>query len=128
VIELPEFMTAERIERAHARSLEIREHYYTGTQRQRELAGSLRGRGMNAARDRHPRMLLFVEKAVEYMRKLNDQQQIRLKQEGFAASKFTEFATWEAAYLKSDQLGKDDSIEYGVFAWVYASVFEATLA
>lgn len=128
MIELPEFMTAARIERAHARSSEIRESYYTGTQRQRELAASLRSRGIAAARDRHPRMLMFLEKAVEHMRQLNDQQQIRLKQEGFAPAKFLEFGTWEAAYLKSDQLGKDDSIEYGVFAWVYASIFEATLA
>ena len=128
MIELPEFMTAERIERAHARSSEIREAYYAGTQRQRELAGSLRSRGINAARDRNPKMLKFLEKAVEYMRGLNDAQQSRFAQEGFATVKFTEFATWEAAYLKSDQMGQDDSIEYGVFAWVYASIFEATLA
>ena len=128
MIELPEFMTAERIERAHARSMEIREAYYAGTQRQREFASSLRSRGINAARDRNPKMLKFLEKAVEYMRQLNDAQQSRFAQEGFAAVKFTEFSTWEAAYLKSDQMGQDDSIEYGVFAWVYASIFEATLA
>ena len=128
MIELPDFMSAERIERAHARTVEIRETYYTGTTRQRELAGSLRSRGINAARDRNPKLLLFLEKSVEFMRKLNDEQQSRFKQEGYAPVKFTEFSTWEAAYLKSDQLGKDDTIEYGVFAWVYASLFEATLA
>jgi hypothetical protein len=108
--------------------MEIREAYYAGTQRQRDLASSLRSRGINAARDRNPKMLKFLEKAVEHMRQLNDAQQSRFAQEGFAPVKFTEFSTWEAAYLKSDQMGQDDSIEYGVFAWVYASIFEATLA
>ena len=72
-------------------------------------------------------MLLFLEKSVEHMRKLNDEQGSRFAQAGFARVKFTEFATWEAAFIKSDQLGKDESIQHGVFAWVYASIFDAAL-
>ena len=128
MIELPEFMSAERIEHAHARSMAIRQACYHGSPRQRELAASLRSRGMNAARDRNPRMLLFLEKAVEHMRRLNDEQQSRLTQEGYQRTKFTEFSTWEAAFLKSDQLGQDESLQFGVFAWVYAAIYEATLA
>jgi len=128
MIELPEFMTGERIEHAHARSMAIRQACYHGSPRQRELAASLRSRGMNAARDRNPRMLLFLEKSVEYMRRLNDEQQSRLTQEGYQRTKFTEFSTWEAAFLKSDQLGQDESLQFGVFAWVYAAIYEATLA
>ena len=128
MIELPELMSAERIEHAHARSMAIRQACYHGSPRQRELAASLRSRGMNAARDRNPRMLLFLEKAVEHMRRLNDEQQSRLTQEGYQRTKFTEFSTWEAAFLKSDQLGQDESLQFGVFAWVYAAIYEATLA
>jgi hypothetical protein len=121
-------MSAERIEHAHARSMAIRHACYHGSPRQRELAASLRSRGMNAARDRNPRMLLFLEKAVEHMRRLNDEQQSRLTQEGYQRTKFTEFSTWEAAFLKSDQLGQDESLQFGVFAWVYAAIYESTLA
>lgn len=128
MIELPFFVTPSKIEFAYARSMALKEAYFRGTANQRSNALRFRTAGLNAARDRNGKMLLFMEHAVEHLRRLNDNQQTRLTQEGYQRQDFSEFGVWREAYRKVDQLGHDESIEYGVFAWVYAAVYEQVLA
>jgi hypothetical protein len=118
-IELEDFVTPERVERCYRRMLELRakgEHD--------PKARALLVRGMNMARAKYGPMLLFLEKGANILQKMNDAQQIRLRQDGndYAKTDFTEFATWREAYLLADDPAGD--VKFRVLGWAYASVAE----
>lgn len=126
MIELPEFMTGRLIERTYGRARELREESEIGlNDRKRQNARAHFVRGMNMARQRSPRMLLFLEKGADYLQHRNDEQQSRISQEGFAKSDFTEFATWRAAYQKVCEPGEFEDAKYRIYGWLFAAVSEA---
>lgn len=122
MIELPEFMSGSLIERTYRRSRELREQSVRhGSTRAREMCL----KGVRMARDRNPRMLLFLEKGADWLSHRNDEQRSRFAQEGFAPNDYTEFATWKEAYLRaSEPRGREDT-QLEVFGWVYGAVAEA---
>ena len=123
MIELPDFVTERTVERAYARARDMQALYQKG--RNRDFYSAWANRGVRAARARNPKLLRFLEYSVEVLHKLNEVNQSRLEQEGFAKSDFTEFSTWKAAYYKADELARDESCDPGVFRWIYGASAEA---
>ena len=123
MIELPDFVNGRAVEHAYRRMIEMQNDWRKWRD---PRAHSLRVRGMNMARARHPKLLLFLEKGAEYLRARNDEQLSRVPQEGYArVSEFNEFAQWRTAYQKACEPNQDERLMYGVFGWVYAAAAEA---
>lgn len=121
MIELPEFVTGQVVERTYQRALTLQDLGRRGDARARRWLVE----GMNRAKARDPRMAAFLEYGAEHLRKLNDAQVSRFEQEGFRKTEYTEFGAWREAYLKMTDHAQDESIMYRVFGWVYAAVAEA---
>lgn len=124
-IELPEFINAQLIERTYQRTIALRARGENDRQ-----VRALLVRGMNMARDRNPRMLLFLEKGAEWLRKESEQQRDRMEeaghQEAFARGiQFTEYEQWRIAYEKATAPEQDDRLMYRTLGWIYAAVAEA---
>lgn len=122
-IELPDFVNERTVERAYARAKQMQDSYMAG--RGKAYAASWAERGVRAAKARDGKLLRFMEYAVEVLHKLNDGQQSRLTQSGFARQDYTEFSTWKGAMSKADELGRDASCDPAVFRWVYGAAAEA---
>lgn len=124
-IELPDTVTARLVERTYARVYAIK-RMSTGNAREREVAKMLRTRGVNMARARSPRMLLFLEKGYEYLRQESAAQADRYEKAGLAtAPEFSECSTWRTAYEKAVEPRQDEQCLHEVFGWIYAAVAEA---
>lgn len=121
MIELPDFVTEALVERTYRRVQEIR-----ALGENHRNARALLVRGMNAARAKSPKMLLFLEKGAEILRRKNDEQQSRFAQEGYCRTDYSEFATWRESYMLCVE--PRDDVKYAVFGWIYAAVAEALAA
>jgi len=125
VIELPDFMTPALVERTHARAMVLKELGKKNNAR----ANALLRCGMNMARARHPRMLLFLEKAADHLQQKNQEQQARFRyaEDGreYKAAEFSEAATWRTAYEKALEPGMDERTLFRTWGWIYAAVAEA---
>lgn len=124
MIELPEFVTSDLIERTYARAIQLRD-----LGERNPSARSLLSRGMNMARQRYPKMLLFLEKGAEHLQQKNQDQQARLQANetglSFGRTEFSEFATWRTAYEKAVDPEADERTLYRTWGWIYAAVAEA---
>lgn len=126
MIELPDFVSGTLIERTYHRAL----YWQDRARGQKDTFAAKRWLtiGMNRARSRDPRMLLFLEKGAEHLRKLNDAQQERFtynERGTFQKQDFTEYASWREAFLKARDPQHDEETMYRVFGWIYAAVAEA---
>lgn len=126
-IELPEFMNAAVIERTYRRMLELQDHgrepWWNGGRRARHL----REVGVRMAMDRDPKMLLFLEKAAEYLRARSDEQISRIEHHGFADghNEYSEAGLLRTAYEKADSPDREEEALHRIWGWVYAAVAEA---
>lgn len=124
MIELPESVTPALIERTYARAIQLRD-----LGERNPHAKSLLTRGMNMARKRYPKMLLFLEKGAEHLQRQNQAQQARLQANEtglrFGKTEFSEFSTWRTAYEKAVDPEADERTLYRTWGWIYAAVAEA---
>lgn len=122
-IELPEFMNGRLVERTYRRMIELQDAW-RGRRDQR--AHWLRVKGVNMAKARDGRMLLFLEKGAEYLRAKNEEQISMISQLGYAKhTEFNEYAQWRGAYEKAVEPLHDEAALHGIFGWVFAAVAEA---
>lgn len=125
MIELPDFVTPGLIERTHARAMTLKELGKKNNPR----ANALLRCGMNMARARHPKMLLFLEKAANHLQQKNQEQQARFRyaedEREYRASEFSEAATWRTAYEKTLDPGTDERTLFRTWGWIYAAAAEA---
>lgn len=121
MIELPSFVDGRTIERIYGRAVALQNAHQFRRERR---AHDLRIRGMNMARDRHPRMLLLLEKGADYLQARNDEQKSRITQEGYASSDFSEYSSWRLAYEKCLDPKQDEAFMFGTLGWVFAAVAE----
>lgn len=125
-IELPDFMTARLVEKTYGRAMQLRDASQKGWFRLDAIkARRAKEIGVRMALDRHPKLLLFLEKAAEHLRTVNDEQASRITQEGFAKTDFSEYAVFREAYLKAVEPGRDEHTLHKVYCWVYAAAAEA---
>jgi hypothetical protein len=136
-IELPEFMTANVVERTYRRMIELQDAGGTaygrkGAIRQatsfwdRKRAQHLRAIGTRMAVQRDPKMLLFLERASVYLQARSDEQLLRVEHLGFARiNEYQEAALFRTALEKADSPGTDREALHAVWGWVYAAVAEA---
>jgi len=82
-------------------------------------------RGVRAARARDPRLLLMLDRGAEELRRLNDAQQSRFAQEGFARQEFTELSTWRNAYEVADQGEERKGASLEIFGHLLGAAYEA---
>lgn len=119
MIELPDFVTPALIERTYARAIALRD---MGERNPRARAAL--EKGMNMARARYPKMLLFLEKGAEHLQQQNQRQQDRIRGT-YAPTEFNEFATWRTAYEKALDPDADERALFRTWGWIYAAVAEA---
>lgn len=124
-IELPEFMSARVVEQTYRRAMELKakenESWWKGGAKARRYKDI----GVRMAIDRHPKLLLFLDKAAEHLRTENEQQKDRMGEHGFAQCDFSEYATFREAFIKADAPQRDVHALHHVFCWIYAAVAEA---
>lgn len=121
-IELPDFVTPEFIEDVYRRCSAMRARGEDHPKARDYLV-----RGMNMARARAPKMLLFLEKGATHLRRMNDAQQSRFEANEtgvtYHRTDFNEYAQWKSAYILA--LEPREGTMYRTFGWIYASVAEA---
>jgi hypothetical protein len=125
IIELPEAVTHELVERAFARSKQLIDEYNRGGRRMSRRLAATVDRGLRLADGRNDKLLKFLERAAERLRQLNDAQQDRLEEGGFARTDYTEFATWRAAYRVADEGRARTDAQVEMFRWIYAACADA---
>ena len=119
MIELPEFMTANIVERTYGRVKALRNLGRSHLRAQRYLT-----QGRNRVRARDPKLLLFLERGADVLQAKNDAQKDRFEEQGFRRQDFAEYAQWREAYIKASEPRRDD-VQLEVYAWIYAAVAEA---
>lgn len=124
-IELPDFMTARLVEKTYQRAMELKQKerapFWNGGAKARRHKDI----GVRMAIDRHPKLLLFLDKAAEHLRAENEQQKERFEERGFAQTDFSEYSTFREAFIKADEPLRDEYALHNIFCWVYAAVAEA---
>jgi hypothetical protein len=138
-IELPDFMTDRMVEQFYRLIISGSERgSHTPHQERRN------NRGLRMARDRNPKLLLFLEKSAEVLRRANETQQDRFA-EGvqqdvrvngevvdrlhacFPKQDFSEYATVRTAYTVCDGYKEEDYTMIAVFQNVYAAAADCIL-
>jgi hypothetical protein len=128
MIELPDFVTPELIERTYRRAMAIQDAGHvrsTSSWWSRHRARHLRHVGTKMAMARDPKLLLFLEKAAEHLRRMNDAQKSEITDRGFARTDFSEFELFRTAYEKAMEPKRDEAALFTIWGWVYASAAEA---
>lgn len=128
MIELPDFVTPELIERTYRRAMAIQDAGHgrsTSSWWTKHRARNLRHVGVKMAMARDPKLLLFLEKAAEHLRRMNDAQKSRITQEGFARCDFSEYELFRTAYEKALEPKRDELALAATWGWVYAASAEA---
>lgn len=128
MIELPDFVTPELIERTYRRAMAIQDAGHvrsTSSWWSKHRARHLRHVGVKMAMARDPKLLLFLEKAAEHLRRMNDEQKSRIEQQGFAKTDFSEYALFRTAYEKALEPKRDEAALASIWGWIYASACEA---
>lgn len=124
-IELPEFMSACVVEQTYRRATELkakeRDPWWSGGAKARRYKDI----GVRMAIDRHPKLLLFLDKAAEHLRAENEVQKDRMGERGFAQCDFSEYATFREAFIKADEPQRDMHAVHNIFCWIYAATAEA---
>ncbi len=125
VIELPDFVTPELIERTYNRALHLQNHgrepWWNGGRRARML----RTVGVKMAMARDPKLMLFLEKGAEHLRRMNDAQKSRMSQHGYQTTDFGEFSLFKTAYEKCLDPKKDELFLHDTLGWIFAACAEA---
>ena len=118
-------MTARVVEQTYRRTLELkakeRDAWWMGGAKARRYKDI----GVRMAIDRHPKLLLFLDRAAEHLRAENEAQRDRFGERGCAMTDFTEYALFREAYIKADAPEQDRHAMHHIFCWVYAAVAEA---
>ena len=126
-IELPEFMGASVIERTYRRAVELQDHSREPWWNGGHHARRMREVGVRMAVARDPRMMLFLDKAAEYLRARSDEQKSRIAQLGYSEKhdEYSEAALFRTAYQKADEPRRDETALFDTWGWVYGAVAEA---
>jgi hypothetical protein len=119
MIELPDFLTPQRVEAIYGRALRLAKlgHQHQGARR-------LLDNGLRRARARDARLLLVLEKGADYLQSRNDEQRSRFEQEGYARQEFGEYALWREAYQKVLDPKASDMVMTSVYGWILAAIGE----
>lgn len=118
-IELPDFVTEDRVERAHRRAAIL----------QRDRRHDLFDQGIRAAKAQDPKLLLGLEKIANLLDHKSERQAGMTRRSNHEDTpeghkvQFTEVAMWQEAYRLADAGGmtKDDLYPFG---WLYAAAAE----
>lgn len=137
---LPENVTKETVEKVYGKMLLYRQEWgrpeselpWIGQWSARRRRATLT-RAVNMVVDKHPAMLVYLDKGAEVLQKMNDEQKSRFSQEGHdeyarRSGEFMEFQTWREAYRIMDK-GDPETIHRAadLYKWVYAAIADYLL-
>lgn len=117
MIDLAPNVTTTDVERAYAFARQLHAKGRSNPEVRRWLV-----EGMNRARVRDPRLLVFLDKGANHLQKLNDEQKSRFEQEGHRTQEFSEFAMWREAYIKVMEPRRDEEVLAAVYGWIFAGI------
>lgn len=137
---LPENVTREGVEGVYARMLQYKQGWggrsetdmpWTGPWTARRYARTLQ-RARNAVIDRHPLVMLYLEKGADVLQKINDEQRARFSQEGHEeyarrSGEFMEFQVWRSAYTCADKGAESIYREIDLYRWVYMAIVDSVM-
>lgn len=121
-IELADFVTEDSIARAYRRAGELQRRH---RDHRDSYAARMLSEGMNRARDRDPKCLLYLEKGAEILAQLNERETSRFSQLGYRRADYNEYTQWKEALIKAQEPRRNEDVMFRVFGWIYAAVNEA---